>query len=145
MKKNKKIVVQILVIVISLVLVGLIIYMVLKPKTYGEKYLKNELSNMGEKFYTTFYYEQISKDKNFAQVKSYLSKYKDIGIKVSLTSLSQYNSNSNDETIAKFKNEKGEQCNWDNTKVIIYPKDPYTKTDYTIETILDCNFYNIKE
>lgn len=144
MKKNKKILLQILVIVISLILVGLIIYMILKPKTYSEKYLKNELSDMGEKFYTTFYYNYISNGKNTAEIKKYLIKYKDIGIKVSLTDLSQYTTD-NDETIEKFKNEKNEQCNWENTKVIIYPKEPYTKTDYTIETILDCNFDKIKK
>lgn len=145
MKKNKKLVIQILIILISLILVALIINLVLQPKTYSKKYLTNELTEMGEKFYTTFYYDQISTGKNYAEVKTYLAKYKDIGIKVSLTDLSQYNSTENDEKIEKFKNENGEQCNWENTKVIIYPKDPYTKTDYTTEAILDCNFENTKK
>ena len=70
-----------------------------------------------------------------------LKKYEELGIKVNLDNLSRYNNKENEELVKTFVNNKNnEACNLQDTKVIIYPKSPYNKTDYTIEVQLVCGF-----
>lgn len=145
MNKKIKQLIEIVGIIVAIILVALIIYFLLVTKPASEKELKGYLNDMGKDFYTTFYYKQISNGKSDEEIQNYLSKFKDIGIKVSLTGLSEYNAGGNDAIIEKFKNESNEECNRTNTKVIIYPKEPYTKTDYVLETVLDCNFEKNKK
>ena len=92
---------------------------------------------MGRSFYENFYYEQVGSSAD--ERSTLLSKFTDIGIKVDLDNLSRYNNGEFKDEISKFKN-KNEDCNKTNTKVVIYPKSPYGKTDYTVSTELDCGF-----
>lgn len=97
-----------------------------------EKKLNNRMQELGKDFYENYYYDQVGKD--------FVKNYEANGIKVDLNNLARLNSNDSDAIIGEFKNAKGEACNANNTKVTIYPKDPYEKTNYEIKVTLDCNF-----
>lgn len=102
--------------------------------------LNGYLSELGKSFYEDYYYDAIE-SKNEDAKRDFLSKFKDIGIKVDLDNLSRYNGNGLEEKTKEFKNEmKNEECNSKDTKVIIYPKEPYGKTDYELESVLECGF-----
>lgn len=109
-----------------------------------EKKLSTNLNTLGKQFYEEFYYP--SQEKSQDDVKSFIKKFEKTGIKVNLENIakiskvdqdllktmgiSKEKSDSKVKTIAK--------CDTSNTYVIIKPKKPYGKTDYSIEINLDC-------
>ena len=137
---RKKLLVEIIIIVLFLSVVGYLIGLSYYEKPATEKELNNYLEKMGKDFYTTFYYKEVTNKKTKKEYQEYLKKFETIGIKVSLRNLSMYNNGENDTMIKRFKNESKEECDKDNTKVIIYPKYPYEKNNYEIKTVLKCNF-----
>lgn len=138
-KISKKIIIGV-VVFIAIILIGLICALVVVGGSKNnEKKLETSIVEMGREFYENFYYEQIGSSSD--ERNSLLSKFTDIGIKVDLDNLGRYKNGEFKEKISEFKNEKtDEKCNSTNTKVIIYPKSPYGKTDYTIKAELDCGF-----
>ena len=103
-----------------------------------QKNLTKELETLGAKFYEDFYYDHIGS--NDEERSNFLSRYSTIGIKVDLDNLARTLDNK-DEILARFVNSKTkEDCNRTNTKVTIYPQDPYGKTNYKIEVTLDYGF-----
>ena len=132
--KKIKILVSLIIIVILVVTVTMIFL-----KRSNEEELNTSLKEMGKNFYENFYYEQIGSSSD--ERNALLSKFTTIGIKVDLENLGRYNDGEFSKEIKEFKNNKtGKSCNKTKTKVIIYPKTPYGKTDYKIETELDCGF-----
>lgn len=110
-----------------------------EEKTQKDK-LNGYLNELGKSFYEDYYYDAVE-SKNEDAKREFLSKFKDIGIKVNLDNLSRYNGDGVEEKIKEFKNEaKDEDCNIKDTKVIVYPKEPYGKTDYELEAVLECGF-----
>lgn len=139
-EKNKKMI-QICAISVGLIVVLVVVLFLTKGiRLSQEEKLNKSLTKMGEEFYTEFYYSEISKNKSSSEVSEFLSKFKDVGIKVNLDNLSRYNDNANEDEIANFKNDNGTECNKTNTRAVIYPKSPYGKKDYTIKVELDCGF-----
>ncbi len=135
-KVNKNIIIAVVVIVVAIV--AALIYMNVS-KNNNKKVLETSLTEMGKNFYENFYYEQIGSSSD--ERSSLLSKFSTIGIKIDLDNLGRYNNGEFKDEISKFQNSKTkEKCNKTNTKVTIYPKSPYGKTDYTIKTKLDCGF-----
>lgn len=133
-KLNKYII--IIVVVFVAVVVGISLGM---SKKDNQNELKKSLQEMGKDFYENFYYGQIGS--SLDERTSLLSKFTTVGIKIDLDNLSRYNHNKFKDEINKFKKDKTkEKCNKTSTRVIIYPKFPYGKTDYTIKTELDCGF-----
>lgn len=103
-----------------------------------EEILTEKLEELGVKFYEDFYYKQVgTSDEEKAK---FLKEYSSIGIKVDLNNLARYNDDP--ETILKeFTNSMtNKDCDKDNSKVIIYPQDPYNKDSYKIEVELVCGF-----
>lgn len=138
---KKKKMIQICAISIGLIIVlAVVLFLTKGSRLSQEEKLSKSLTQMGEEFYTEFYYEEISKGKTSSEVSEFLSKFQDVGIKVNLDNLSRYNDNANEEEIAEFKNEDGDACDKTNTRAVIYPKSPYGKDDYTIKAELDCGF-----
>lgn len=132
--KKIKILVSLIIIVILVVTVTMIFL-----KRSNEEELNTSLKEMGKNFYENFYYEQIGSSSD--ERNALLSKFTTIGIKVDLENLGRYNDGEFSKEIKEFKNNKTRKnCNKTKTKVIIYPKTPYGKTDYKIETELDCGF-----
>ena len=135
---NKKNTVIVLSCVGVLVLIAGIIGITYSLSNNDEKKLTSELEMIGRHFYEDFYYTQIGSDES--ERTSFLSKYSAIGIKVDLENLARTLDNK-DEELAKFVNSKTkEQCNTTNSKVTIYPKDPYGQKDYEIQVVIDCGF-----
>ena len=97
------------------------------------------LKNMGNDFYTEYYYVQLSKGRSKDEVAKILERYKKIGIKIDIDNLSLFNSGKYKKDIKEFKKD-GYKCDGKNTKVIIYPQKPYGKKDYKLEVLLDCKF-----
>lgn len=140
-EEKKKKMIQICAIAVGLIIVFIVVLFLTRGiRLSQEEKLNKSLTKMGEEFYTEFYYSEISKDKTSTEVSEFLSKFQDVGIKVSLDNLSRYNDNANEDEIANFKNEDGTECNKTNTRAVIYPKSPYGKNDYTIKVELDCGF-----
>lgn len=134
-KFNKNIVIIAVVAVVAIV-AGLFLGI---GKKDNQKDLEKSLQEMSRGFYENFYYEQVGSSAD--EKASLLSKFTTVGIKIDLDNLSRYNNNEFKDEISKFKNAKtNEKCNKTNTKVIVYPKSPYGKTDYTIKVELDCGF-----
>ena len=139
MEKEKKSSNKIIIIIgVLLVVVAVVLFSVLN-KPSNEKKLKTSLTEMGRNFYENFYYEQVGSSAD--ERSTLLSKFTTIGIKIDLDNLGRYNNGEFSSKIKEFKNNKtDEKCSKTNTKVVIYPKSPYGKTDYTIKTELDCGF-----
>lgn len=136
---NKKKVLSIIVLFIGLVIIGmLIIYFTKDLRISKEEKIVRDLTSMGEKLYSDYYYSQISSNKTTDEVISFLKKYETTGLKFNLSEMEKY-SDEYKEKISTFKNKK-KLCDKENTMVIIYPKSPYTKTDFDSEIKLDCGF-----
>lgn len=133
--KNKRLLIIIGVILIVIVIVLILLF----TSKNEEKNLEGLLEEMGRDFYENYYYDQTgTTDEEKAE---FLSRYATIGIKINLDNLGRYNSEANEEKIAEFVNpDTNESCDKENTRVIIYPKENYGKTDYDIEVELICGF-----
>lgn len=135
--KNKKII--IICSVIVAIILAILIFSLLAKGDSQEKKLTEKMETMGRQFYEEFYYEQVGKSEE--EKKSFVKKYETIGIKVSLSNLSRYNTQNSEEILKEFVNSKTkESCDKDNSKVIIYPQSPYEKNNYKIEVKLECGF-----
>lgn len=135
-KVDSKLVIIPLVVVVLAVVLGLLVSF---GKGDNQNELEKSLKEMGKNFYENFYYEQIGTSAD--ERTKLLSKFTTVGIKVDLENLSRYNDGEFKDEIKKFKNKKTDKsCNRTNTKVVIYPKSPYGKTDYSVEAELDCGF-----
>ena len=127
--------------VLLLVIVGLIFVKNTFIKDNKKEVLEKELLDMGKVFYEDFYYKQI--EATDLEIENFLSKFKTIGIKINLDSLARYNNQVNKSRIEKFVNEDkkdDKDCNRNESMLIIYPKDPYGKKDYTYKVVLECGF-----
>jgi len=135
---NKNIILAALGIIVVVALVAVVSVFLMK-KGDNKKELEKSLEEMGRDFYENFYYDQIGGSAD--ERTSLLSKFTTVGIKIDLDNLGRYNNGEYKEKISEFTNKKTkEKCSRTDTKVIVYPKSPYGKTDYTVETELDCGF-----
>lgn len=140
--KNK--IVLIVLGVVFVIALVLFLFFGLKKETSQSIELSNSLKELGVEFYEDFYYKQIGSDDK--ERKEFLEKYKDIGIKVNLDSLSRYKKDETDEILKQFVNKKTEkECDKTNSMVVIYPNDPYGQKDYKIDAILECGFEETEE
>ena len=124
---------------IILIIIGLVISIFNGNMGVEKDEMTIYLEKMGKEFYEDFYYKQIGQtDKERHE---FLEKYKDIGIKVNLDSLSRYKKEDSEKILEEFVNSKTEEaCDKTNSMVVIYPKEPYGNEDYRIDAILVCGF-----
>lgn len=137
-KTNKKII-----IIVSAVAVILVVFILGLLMLFGqgnkEKELTNLLEEMGKDFYENYFYDGLNSSKTEEEKVSYLKGLESLGIKIDLENLERFNSNVNKEKIKEFVNPKtNKECDKENTKIIIYPKSSYGKTDYTLKAELAC-------
>lgn len=127
-KSNKKRFIFIVSIIIGVVILIVFIGDFLKNSNDKRK-LELALKNIGEHIYQESYYPAIKEN---------ISDFSDKGLKLDLYELFEaIKMNSNDY----FYNKKTrELCDINNTYVIIYPKQPYGKKDYKINTVLACGY-----
>lgn len=89
--------------------------------------LNTILTNLGKKFYEENYYSRLdNKDK--------LADFQESGLNVSITNLEVILPL--DEEIKRSLDDR--KCNLDNTKIVIYPREPYGIKDYNIKVELVC-------
>ncbi len=143
--KQKKLIVYA---IIGILVIGVIVlYFASKKaqeneKTDTEKAIEY-VRELGKDFYETYYYPQLAELKEnemIEDIPTFLANFTDTGISVSLNVVTQ-NHFRTEEAINK---EIGDyKCDFDDTKVIIYPVEPYEKTSYKIAPMLSCK--NLKE
>lgn len=120
----------------GIVLIIIIVLIILILFSSNEKKLEKSLRKMGENFYKN-YYEQL--DSVDTDKENLLKNFESKGLKIDLEGLSQYKDN--EELSRKMINKKTkEECNKNNTKVIIYPSFPFGENDYSLKIELDCGF-----
>lgn len=135
---NKKTIIIAVCCLVGVVVLGVVGYAVLAKETEEEKLIRL-LNEMGTDFYENYYYDQLGKTDE--EREKFLALYTDKGIKVNLDNLGRYNSKVNEDKIAEFVNsETNEECDKIETKIIIYPKESFGKTDYELEAVLECGF-----
>ena len=143
MKKSKKILFVILLLIL-LIVVGLLIWFFTKDlRLSKEEKIVNDLTNMGNEIYMSYYYSSVSSGKNLDETKEFLQKYETIGLKFNLTELEKYSEDFSNK-IKNFKN-GDKSCDKTNTMVIIYPTSPYGKNNYNVQVNLDCGFKATEE
>ena len=134
MKLNKNSIIGIVVIILIIIIAVVIINPFKSDNKNSGKNskdgsdIKAELEKMGKKYYEKTFYPLLNG--NF----EILDLYKDSGLSNTLTTLSDVVSI--DEDLGKVLAEK--KCDYEKTLVIIYPKEPFSKNDYTIDVKLSC-------
>ena len=136
-RANIKNILVVLAIVLALVLVILLIVNVCNKN--NQKELEANFETIGKKFYEEYYYNGTGKDDE-ARAK-FLAKFKDNGLRINLDNLSRYEFTDEKGNEYEFVNKKTkEECNTTESVVVIYPQEPYGKTDYVIDAKLSCGF-----
>lgn len=130
-------------VVVGIIIIVAIILVFSLGKHNQERELNKSMKNLGVDFYENFYYKQVGKsDEDRAK---FVGKYEKLGIKVSLDNLARFKVKETEQILKEFVNEKtGRPCDKQNSRVIIYPKEPYGQKDYKIEVSLVCDFETTK-
>ena len=109
------------------------------PQKKLEKYMKE----LGKVYYEDVYFASFGKEDERSE---FLAKYTTLGIKTDLNNLvravaSKEGLPTSEEILAKFVNKKtGKECNRTTSKVFFYPQEPFGKTDYKIEVVVECDY-----
>ena len=138
MKAVRIIIVASLFIIVALIIVVSIPISRSLTAKNSKKYLGETLIKMGKNWYEDIYYVQVINNLGVDGIK----KYKSSGITVSLETL-KTGVTENDKLYKEFKNPlTKESCDPYETKVYIFPDEPYNKDSYHIEYKLVCGFDN---
>ncbi len=127
--KNKKNLIIIGIILLVLIIISLLVFLPKKetlPKV-EELDLEELLTDYGKNYYENYYYNGLTN-------KEILPNYKDSGIRISLTNLEVITPIS-DQLKKQLENEN---CDYDKTYVVYYPKENYKVQDYDIKLELSC-------
>ena len=124
MKDKKNLMVLVGIVALAIVIV---VSIVIFGKISNESKKENEMKNLGKAFYEEVYYKQLVESD--IEVKDFLSRFKENGIKFDLKTLVGYK----DDNKELF-----DKCNLDDSKVTIYPSDPYKQDSYKMELTLSC-------
>lgn len=137
-RKVKRVIIAVLIFLLMIV-VSLISINVFGTSDYQEK-MNKRLEEVGKIYYEETFYNRFE---NNAERNEYLKKFEDLGFKVNLTSIisSYKDSKERDKIVKKFTPKKdSDKCDFDNSFVTIYPKSPYSKSDYKIDVKMECGF-----
>ena len=104
-----------------------------------ERITTKKVKSMGVDYYTNYLYDVLAKGIDKKDLEKILVRYTGRGIKINLETLEKYDSGKYADEIKNLKSGK-KACDKANTKVIIYPEEPYNKADYRVEIELDCGF-----
>ena len=107
-----------------------------ETKSNEEELVKN-LETLGKTFYEEYYFPYLASTEDFEKTIESLS---NTGIKVDLENISRVDVVDQNLVEQMVNSKTKEKCNQQNSSVTIYPKSPYSKTDYEINTDLDCGF-----
>ena len=122
----------------GIVVVIAVIVVLIVAKPFGNKdkkvetKLNDRMTELAKNFYENYYFDQVGSE--------FVKGHAENGIKIDLANLARINNSDSQSVLDEFKNSEGEACNTSSSKVTIFPKDPYGKTDYELKIELDCNF-----
>ena len=129
--KNKKNLVLIFaliaLIIVVIVVVSINPFKKKEEKIVSDTTLEESIASVAINYYEDFY----SKLDNPGDA---LKDFSEVGLTKHLTELNEFKEF--DTEIANTLKEK--ECDYNTSKIIIYPEDPYGEKDYTFEVILDC-------
>ena len=103
-----------------------------------EARIKRRVKSMGKEFYTEYFWDSLADARSKKELNEVMNKFVDTGFKVRFNTLSTYGSGKWKKEIDDFEL-KNKKCNQVKSMVIIYPKKDFSKHDYKIEVVLDCN------
>ncbi|AMC92822.1 hypothetical protein AOC36_02120 [Erysipelothrix larvae] len=121
--------------------IAIAIVLVLNPIKSDEAKVTDKVKTIGSTFYEDFFYPQQVLGLSEAEIAQKLTVFSDDGISITLESI---------EKVLEIKDKVGDAisevtsesaklvCNPQTTKVIIIPKEPFTKHDYDVKVELDC-------
>lgn len=115
--------------VIAILIVIIIFINIYKEKSVSPTTISQNLETIGQDFYENHYYSDMDDEQ-----KKLLTEFKDQGIVIDLTNLEVITTLNEELKNNLIKNE----CNFDETKIVIYPKEPYGKKDYNLKIELSC-------
>ena len=127
-KKNLFIIGGVILLAIILIIV-LFFFVFNKEKEMSVETLEDKLEKVGIDFYENYYYPNLTDEQKEALVN-----FKENGLRIDITNLEVLVTIEED---VKNQLEK-DQCDFDQTKIAIYPKEPYGQKDYTIKLELSC-------
>jgi hypothetical protein len=128
MKKKNAIIIT-LIILLTVIIFGII--MLVNTNIFNETIVKSDLKKLTKSFYG-YYYDDNDKDED---IKTFLTQFKGTGLSITLGDLEIY---LEARTGKKIKYKSLEKCDRANTKVIIYPKKPFKKSDIDLKYELNC-------
>lgn len=142
--KQKKIIIYLFIIALIIIAIGL--YFLLKKEeeknvTDTDKVI-NYVEKLGRNFYEDYYYQQLEmmyQTEESNDIKGFLANFEQTGIPVTLNKVIELHfktKESINQELSKY------DCDFEETKFVIYPKDPYEKNSYKIEPHVVCK--NIK-
>ena len=108
-------------------------------KKSDEEKLTAELYWMGQHFYEEVYYEGLGPTLELR--KEALQEYEITGLEFDIDTMEKYLDGVLDSKTILFANKKtNELCDKRNSKVIIYPEEPFKKDSYKMKAFLECGF-----
>lgn len=138
-EKQKKIAlyVGISLLVIIVLILALVLSNFNKKKVTEQERLTNYLENKATNFYQNDYYSQVSEITE--DMPTFLANFQEEGISMSINVLIDNGVITEDEAKENMKNKDNDtKCDYDNTKAVIYPEEPYKKDSYKVRIQLDC-------
>lgn len=127
--KKKNVIIVSLVILLAAIIFGIII--LVNTNIFNETIVKSDLKKITESFYG-YYYDDNNKNND---IKSFLNQFKGTGLSITLGDLEIY---LEARTGKKIEYKSLEKCDRANTKVIIYPKEPFNKSAFDLKYELNC-------
>ena len=127
----------------AIIIIAVVVLCCKGGKKGNEKELTSNLEKLGGQFYEKFYYP--SQEKSQSDVKEFIARFKDTGIKVNLENISKVSSVDKKLVEGMVNSKTDKKCDAKESYVVIKPVDPYGKKDYKIEATLKCGFDSEKE
>lgn len=137
--KSKKVgkTIAIVLLVILVIFLGYLSYNYFVGITPTQK-IERKLEKLTKSFFEDYYYDLVLNNEGSKKgTAKYLSQFKKTGLRISLDSLKAYYDNNGGMNYTMFA-----KCDENKTQVIIYPKKPYTRYSYKLDTELSCKKSN---
>lgn len=133
LSQNQRDIYMIFGIILVVIVIGVMLIFI-NPKGNKKKEeaitLEKELENIGVYFYENHYYTTLNEEQ-----KRKLSDFSNNGIKIDIKNIELLVPI--EESIKNKFHDRN--CNYDKTKITIYPEEPYGQKDYTISLELFCD------
>ena len=122
--KRKLKLLSVLALFAGITLVAVLVSILLRGGNQEEK-LSKKLETVGADFYENFYHSQISSNKTEEEVKEFLERFKEIGIKVDIDNLSRFDDKKYADLDKEFINKKDNiPCDVRNTRAVYILRNP---------------------